>query len=218
MGQVFSFYRSLLGQKLIMGVTGIILFAFIVGHLLGNLQIFSGPAPLNRYAAFLKSTGELLWTVRLILLIALILHIVAAIRITLAKWSARPIGYLEKDDIVTNYAARTMMITGPLVFLYVIYHLMMFTFLTTGPGYSPTDVYANEIAAFRVPLISIVYIIAMLVLGTHLYHGVWSMLHTIGISNPRYGRLRWIVAPAVAIAITLGYIIIPLAVWVGLLT
>ena len=111
-----------------------------------------------------------------------------------------------------------MIITGPLILLYVVYHLMMFTFLTTGPGYSRTDVYANVTAAFRVPAISVVYIVAMLMLGTHLYHGAWSMLHSMGISNPRYRRLRRVAAPVAAILITLGYIAIPLAVLTRVLT
>lgn len=112
--------------------------------------------------------------------------------VSLANWRGRPITYIVKQDIATSYAARTMIISGPLVLLYVIYHLMMFTWLTTGPGYSPTDVYGNMVAAFRVPAISIVYIIAMLVLGYHLYHGVWSMLQTVGLESVRYKRLRWI--------------------------
>lgn len=213
--QAYSFYRSLVGQKVIMAVTGVILFVFLIGHLLGNLQVFAGPARLNAYAAFLKSTGELLWAVRIILLIALILHIIASIIVSLANWRGRPITYIVKQDIATSYAARTMIISGPLVLLYVIYHLMMFTWLTTGPGYSPTDVYGNMVAAFRVPAISIVYIIAMLVLGYHLYHGVWSMLQTVGLESVRYKRLRWIMAPVAAALIAGGYIIIPLAVWIG---
>jgi succinate dehydrogenase / fumarate reductase cytochrome b subunit len=210
-----TFFRSLVGKKVVMAITGVVLFVFVVGHLLGNLQIFEGPERVNAYARFLKSTGELLWAVRAMLLVALLLHIWAAIGVSLASKRARPIGYAEKRDIETGYAARTMIWSGPLLFLYVVYHLMMFTFLTTGPGYSPTDVYRNEILAFRQPAITAVYVFAMVLLGMHLYHGAWSMLHTLGISNPRYRRLRRLAAPAVAIAVTAGYIVIPLAVFVG---
>jgi succinate dehydrogenase / fumarate reductase cytochrome b subunit len=94
---------------------------------------------------------------------------------------------------------------------------MMFTFLTTGPGYSPTDVYANVVAAFQVPAISAVYAFAMLALGIHLYHGIWSMVHSLGVSNPRYQRLRRILSPVVAGLITLGYIAIPISVLTGIL-
>jgi succinate dehydrogenase / fumarate reductase cytochrome b subunit len=215
MGRVKAFWQSLVGKKVVMAVTGVILFLYIVGHLLGNLQIFEGPERLNAYAAFLKKTGELLWAVRVVLLVSLVLHVVAAIQVAWASNRARRIGYEDKDNIETNYAARTMIWSGPLIFLYVIYHLAMFTFLTTGPGYSETDVYRNEILAFQVPAISAVYVLAMIFLGMHLYHGAWSMLHTLGASSPRYRVLRRTVAPIVAILITVGYIAIPVAVLAG---
>lgn len=213
--QAYSFYSTLVGQKVLMAVTGAILFLFLIGHLVGNLQIFAGPDRLNSYAAFLKHMGGLLWIVRAILLIALILHIAASIIVSIANWRGRAVSYIAKKDIATSYAARTMVISGPLILLYVIYHLMMFTFLTTGPGYSPNDVYGNVVAAFRVPAISIVYINAMLVLGYHLYHGVWSMLQTAGLEGMGYKRLRWIMAPTVAALIAGGYIIIPVGVRIG---
>lgn len=212
MGRLRAFCQSLVGKKVIMAVTGIILFLFVVGHLLGNLQIFAGPARLNAYSAFLKKTGEILWAVRLVLLASLVLHVVAAVQVSLASRRARPVGYAEKESIETSYAARTMIWSGPLILLYVVYHLAMFTFLVTGPGYSATDVYRNEVLAFRVPAISTLYVGAMILLGLHLYHGVWSMLHTLGASNPRYRVLRRAVAPGVAIAITAGYLAIPIAV------
>ena len=216
MTRLIAFLRTNVGSKVVLAATGAVLFLFLIGHMLGNLQIFEGPERLNAYAAFLKSTGELLWGSRLVLLVALTLHIATAVKVTLSNWQARPVGYAFKKNVETSYAARTMIITGPLVFLYVAYHLMMFTWLSTGPGYSPTDVYANVVSAFQVPAISIVYIVAMLILGTHLYHGVWSMLQTVGISNPRYQWLRRSVAPVVAIVIAAGYIAIPLAVLVGI--
>lgn len=218
MGRVGAFYGSLVGKKVVMAVTGLILFLFVVGHLLGNLQIFEGPERLNAYSAFLKKTGELLWVVRLVLVVSLILHIVASVQVSLASKRARPVGYAVKKSIETSYAARTMIWSGPLIFLYVVYHLAMFTFLTTGPGYSPTDVYRNEVLAFKVPAISAFYVVAIIFLGLHLYHGAWSMLHTLGVSNPGYRVLRRTVAPAVAIAITAGYIAIPLAVLFGLVS
>jgi succinate dehydrogenase / fumarate reductase cytochrome b subunit len=218
MGRLTAFYSTLVGKKVVMAATGVILFLFVVGHLLGNLQIFEGPERLNAYSAFLKKTGEILWAVRIVLLAALVLHVLASVQVTLASWRARPTGYAEKKSIETTYAARTMIWSGPLIFLYVVYHLMMFTFLTTGPGFSPTDVYRNEILAFRVPAITAVYVVAILFLGLHLYHGIWSMLHTLGASNPRYRVVRRTVAPVVAILITAGYISIPVAVLAGLVS
>ncbi|MBI5723023.1 MAG: succinate dehydrogenase cytochrome b subunit [Planctomycetes bacterium] len=216
MTRIFSFSRTNVGSKVVLAATGAVIFLFLIGHMLGNLQIFEGPERLNAYAALLKSTGKLLWGARIMLLVAVTLHIVTAAKVTLANWRARPVGYTCKKNIETSYAARTMIITGPLVFLYVAYHLMMFTLLKTGPEYSETDVYANVVAAFKMPVISGVYIVAMLILGAHLYHGIWSMLQTVGIGNSRYRRLRRTVAPAVAIVIAAGYIAIPVAVLAGI--
>lgn len=218
MGRIRAFWRSLVGKKVIMAVTGVILLLFVIGHLLGNLQIFVGPERLNAYSEFLKKLGELLWVVRFVLLASLVLHVIASIQVSLASKRARPADYEEKESIETSYAARTMIWSGPLIFLYVAYHLAMFTFLVTGPGYSPTDVYRNEVLAFRVPAISAVYVLAMIFLGMHLYHGAWSMLHTLGASNPRYRFLRKTIAPVVAIAITAGYIAIPIAVLMGFIS
>jgi succinate dehydrogenase / fumarate reductase cytochrome b subunit len=218
MSRVAVFWRSLVGKKIVMAVTGVILFLFVVGHLLGNLQIFDSPERLNAYSAFLKKLGEILWAIRAVLLLSLILHVIASIQVSVASLKARPVGYADTKRIETSFAARTMIWSGPLIFFYVVYHLMMFTFLTTGPGYSETDVYRNEVLAFRVPAISAVYILAMLFLGLHLYHGTWSMLHTLGASSPKYRVLRRTVAPVVAILITAGYIAIPVAVLAGLLS
>lgn len=218
MGRIGAFWRSLVGKKVVMAVTGVILLLYIIGHLLGNLQIFEGPERLNAYAAFLKSTGELLWAVRIVLLVSLVLHVIASVQVSLASKRSRPADYVEKKSIETSYAARTMIWSGPLIFLYVVYHLAMFTFLVTGPGYSPTDVYRNEVQAFQVPAISAFYVVAIIFLGMHLYHGTWSMLHTLGASNPRYRVLRRTIAPIVAIAITVGYIAIPIAVLLGFIS
>jgi succinate dehydrogenase / fumarate reductase cytochrome b subunit len=218
MGRIRAFWRSLVGKKVIMAVTGVILLLFVIGHLLGNLQIFVGPARQNAYSEFLKKLGELLWVVRFVLLASLVLHVIASVQVSLASKRARPADYEKKESIETSYAARTMIWSGPLIFLYVAYHLAMFTFLVTGPGYSPTDVYRNEVLAFRVPAISAVDVLSMIFLGMHLYHGAWSMLHTLGASNPKYRFLRKTIAPVVAIAITAGYIAIPIEVLMGFIS
>ncbi|HQU46274.1 MAG TPA: succinate dehydrogenase cytochrome b subunit [Pirellulales bacterium] len=210
-----DFYRTTVGKKLVMAVSGLLLFIFVITHLVGNLQIFLGAEQFNDYAALLRRMPEVLWPARIGLLAALGVHVIASVQIVVTNRRARPVRYAVKRDVETNYAARTMAISGPLVLLYVIYHLAMFTFLATGPGYSPTDVYRNVVLAFQVPAISGVYLAAMLLLGLHLYHGAWSMLHTLGLSSPRYRWLRRGLAPAVAVAIAAGYISIPLAVLAG---
>jgi len=211
-----KFYNTTVGKKMVMALTGFILFLFIVFHLMGNLLVFWGPRELNAYSATLHSVPEWLWLARFTLLAALILHIVAAVQLTLTNWAARPVSYVMRIDVQTDYAARTMIVSGPLILIYAVYHLLMFTFLVTGPGYSSTDVYANVVSAFQARLIAAIYITAMLMLGIHLYHGLWSMLHTAGISSPHYRRLRYILAPVVAVGITVGYIAIPVAILSGI--
>jgi succinate dehydrogenase / fumarate reductase, cytochrome b subunit len=126
------------------------------------------------------------------------------------------VSYALKREIETNYAARTMIVSGPLILLYAVYHLMMFTFLTTGPGYSEHDVYRNVVLAFQQPAISAVYIVAMLVLAYHLWHAGWSMLQTLGVTYPGVVGLRWRLFPVVSVLIALGYTTIPLAVLAGI--
>lgn len=209
-------YRTLVGKKGVMALTGAALFLFLIGHLLGNVQIFFGPEHLNGYAKFLKSTGEILWLMRAGVLACFLLHIYSSFLVTVANLQARGIGYAQKRTLETTVAARTMIWTGSMVLLYVIYHLMMYTFLTTGPGYSHEDVYRNVVLSFQQPAIAGVYIAAMVLLGTHLVHGAWSMMHTLGWSGPGYKPWRRMVGPAVAVAITAGYIAIPVSVLAGL--
>ncbi len=217
MASPMTFWRTLAGKKAVMAVTGVILVLFIIEHMAGDLLVFGGPEKLNAYSHFLKHTIiEVTWVLRAGLFVSLVLHVVAAIQVAVASRAARPVGYAVKKDIATSYAARTMRWTGPLLLVYVVYHLMMFTFLTTGPGYSSTDVYRNVVLAFSVPWIAGVYVAAMLMLGLHLYHGTWSMLQTLGAGRAKQPALRRTVAPAFAILVTAGYVSIPLAVLAGL--
>lgn len=213
-----AFYRTAVGKKVVMAVTGVMMFFWLLGHMVGNLQIFLGPDKINAYAHFLHhGAAEVLWVVRAVMLLALCLHVLAAVQLTVANWKARPVGYAVKKDIETTYAARTMIVSGPLILLYLIYHLLMFTFLKVGPGISPTDVYSNVVQAFHVPLISGVYIAAMLLLGFHLWHGAWSMLQTLGVNHPKYNRLRKIVATALSVIIAAGFLSVPVAVLLGII-
>ena len=213
-----AFYRTTVGKKIVMAVTGIMMFLWLIGHMVGNLQIFFGPEKINTYAHFLHNGGEeILLGVRTVMSVALLLHLLAALQVTLADWRARPVGYVVKKNIETSYAARTMIISGPLIFLYLVYHLLMFTFLKVGPGRSATDVYANVVQGFQVPLIAGVYIAAMLVLVYHLWHGAWSMLQTLGANHPKYNSLRKIVATGLAVIIAVGFASVPVAVLLGII-
>jgi len=215
---------SLVGQKAVMAVTGVILFLFVVGHLLGNLKIFEGPAAFNAYAEGLRTVGApffgrgwLLWVVRIVLIVAVLAHIWAAIETTRASWRARPVSYRRLEPVETTYAARTMRWGGVLIFLYVVYHLLDLTFGRVNPSFVPGDVYHNVVASLRVWPVAVAYIAAMVVLGLHLYHGTWSALQTLGLNRPPTGRWRRGAAAAIAALIAGGYISIPVAVLAGVL-
>jgi len=210
-----SFLGSSIGRKLVMAVTGIVLFGFVVGHMLGNLQVYLGPHALNAYAESLRKVPALLWGVRLLLLVSVALHIWAATSLTLDNRRARPRGYRARRYQEATYASRTMVWSGPILALFVAYHLAHLTFGTAHPSFQPGDVYHNFVTGFQSVPVSLFYIAAMLALGLHLYHGVWSMLQTIGLSHPRYNRLRHAFATLLTLVVVAGNISFPLAVLAG---
>jgi succinate dehydrogenase / fumarate reductase cytochrome b subunit len=214
--------RSLIGKKVIMAVTGVILFLFVVGHLLGNLKVFQGPEHFNAYAEGLRTVGApffprgaLLDLVRIVLLAAVLAHIWAAVAVTRASWRARPVGYRRLEPVETTYGARTMRWGGVIILLYVIYHLLDLTFGRVNPSFVPGDVYHNLVASFQRWPVSAVYGAAMVVLGLHVYHGLWSAFQTLGLNRPPTAQWRRGVAAAVALLLVAGYLSIPLAVLAG---
>jgi succinate dehydrogenase / fumarate reductase cytochrome b subunit len=209
------FFASSIGKKVVMAVTGVALFGFVIAHMLGNLQVYLGPEALNAYAAGLRHLGALLWLARLGLLVAVVLHIWSAYSLTQMNRAARPEGYREKEHRESTYASRTMRWSGVFLFLFIVYHLMHFTFGNVHPDFIPGDVYHNFVVGFRQTLVSVVYILAMLALGLHLYHGVWSFLQTLGLSHPRYNHLRHAFATLVTVIVVAGNISMPLAVLAG---
>jgi succinate dehydrogenase / fumarate reductase cytochrome b subunit len=210
-----SFYASTTGKKAAMAVSGCILFLFVVGHLIGNLQIYEGPNKLNGYAVLLRSMPALLWSVRTVLLAMVLLHIWSSAQLAARNISARPVGYQKKKTAGSSYASRTMYWSGPIILAFVIYHLLDFTFGKVNPHYEPGDVYGNVVASFQVIPIAMFYIVAMLLLCLHLYHGLWSMFQSLGISHPRYTPVLRKGAAVVAILIAAGNISIPVAVLSG---
>jgi len=221
------FYAAPIGKKAVMAITGVILFGYVVGHLLGNLQIYSSnPERINRYAAFLHSPSNVmaLWGIRVFLLAALILHIVSSVQLWNQNREARPLRYYKKADVPTSYAARTMIWSGPIVAAFVIFHILH---LTTGSilplqdvagNPNTPDVRYNVITGFQNYWVSGFYIFAMILLCMHLYHGLWSMFQSMGISHPRYTPKLKKGAAIVAILIAIGNCSIPIAVMTGLLT
>src|SRR5882757_6396159 len=212
-----GFWASTVGKKIVMAVTGIILFAFVIGHLLGNLQVFEGPAKLNAYGAFLHNIGEFLWPVRIILLIAVTLHIVATVQLALRKKRARPVGYSVKKAISSSYASRTMYWSGPIVLAFVIFHLLHLTagYIHPGAAFIEGDVYHNVVAGFQVWWVSVWYIFSIILLGLHLRHGIWSMFQSLGMNHPRHTPILKSAAWMIALVIVLGYISIPISVMLG---
>lgn len=212
------FWTATIGKKVVMAVSGAILFLFVVGHLIGNLQVFMGAKRFNDYAALLRIEPALLWAVRVVLLIMVILHIWASIQLALLnKLEARPVGYVKKKAIGSSYASRTMYWSGPIIAAFVIYHLMQFTWGIGGTPFDEGLAYQNLVRGFQVPVISIFYIIAMGLLMLHLYHGIWSMFQTLGVNHPRYTPMLRRLAQVVSIALFLGFSSIPFAVMTGLI-
>ncbi|MGB7761959.1 MAG: succinate dehydrogenase cytochrome b subunit [Bryobacteraceae bacterium] len=218
------FYEAAIGKKAVMAITGVMLVGYVFAHLLGNLQIYSAdPGQINRYAAFLHNpqNAAALWAARSVLLLAVALHIVAATQLWLQNRAARPVGYVKKADLPASYAARTMIWSGPIVGAFVIFHVLH---LTAGKvlelhelGPNMPDVRTNVIDGFSNPWIAGFYILAMILLCLHLYHGMWSMLQSLGISHPRYTPIVKRAAAVLAVLVAVGNCSIPIAVLTGLL-
>ena len=206
-----------------MALTGVILFGYVVAHLLGNLQIYGDPEQINKYAAFLHnpSSAGLLWVARSTLLVAVGLHILASLQLWKLKNDARPVAYVKKDDAAATYASRTMMWSGPIVGAFIVFHVLHLTAGKVVPladeiAPNEPNVYANVIAGFSNPAISAFYILAIVLLCTHLYHGLWSMFQSLGFSHPRYTPILKKGAAVFAILIAIGNCSIPIAVMTGL--
>jgi len=212
-----TFWQSTNGKKVVMAVTGVMMFAFVIGHMLGNLQMYEAPEHINAYGHFLHNLGELLWIERGIMLLAIVLHIDAAVQLALRSKAARPIGYSRKEAINSSYASRTMYWSGPIVLVFIIFHLLQFTagYVHPHAQFIAGDVYGNVVSGFQVWWVSAWYIIAISLLGFHLSHGLYSMFQSVGFAHPRITPLLKKAAIAVSILIVLGYISIPISVFVG---
>jgi succinate dehydrogenase / fumarate reductase cytochrome b subunit len=212
-----TFLGSSIGKKVVMATTGLVLFGFVVGHMIGNLQVFLGAQALNEYAEFLRHFfhGQGVWIARSGLLVALVLHIWAATALTISNWSARPEGYREWQARESTYASRTMVWSGPILAVFILYHLAHLTTGSAHPDFVASDVYRNLVLGFQNPFASAFYILSMLALGLHMYHGVWSMLQTLGLSHDRWNPWRRVFAGAVTGLVVVGNISIPVAVLTG---
>jgi succinate dehydrogenase / fumarate reductase cytochrome b subunit len=218
MTRIATFWETSVGKKAVMAVTGLILVAYLITHVLANLLVFTGPDRINRYAALLHATGGALWGARLVLLVAVLLHIVAATQLALRRQAARPVAYAAgREPQVSTLASRTIRWGGALLLVFIIFHILHFTTGTVHPDFVELDPYHNVTTGFRNPLVALFYLIAMAALGFHLYHGVWSSGRSLGLSPPSPHPLRRRVALVLGGFIWLGFTVIVAAAWLGMI-
>jgi succinate dehydrogenase / fumarate reductase cytochrome b subunit len=216
MSRLRLLWNSSVGKKVIMAVTGLIWLAYLITHVLANLLVLQGPAKINAYSAFLHGTGGALWAARLVLIAALVLHITAAVQLAARSQEARPTGYAAgRKPQVSTFASRTIRWGGALILIFLVYHILHFTVGTAHPSFIDGDPYHNVAAGFHDPLVVGFYLIAMVAVGLHLYHGVWSSGRSLGLSPPSPHPLRRTMALVLALLIWLGFSIIPIAVYAG---
>ncbi|MEZ6038437.1 MAG: succinate dehydrogenase cytochrome b subunit [Planctomycetota bacterium] len=219
-----TFWRSSIGGKVTMAVTGVLLFGFVIAHLLGNLQLLQGPDAINHYAKWLADRGALLWVARIGLLAIFVLHVVTAVRLSRANKAARPVAYQRPDTLQASFASRSMVLSGLSLLVFVVYHLMHFTFGFTNPehyakkgmGAEGHDVYSMVTASFQVPAIALAYAAFQVVLFLHLSHGVQSFAQTLGFHHARYTKMIKTVSFLLALVIAGGNALLALSVLLGI--
>lgn len=220
MEKALTFIDTTIGKKVVMAISGLVLFGFTIGHMLGNLQIFLGPEVFNDYAVTLHETTLLLWGTRALLFVSFLLHIAMAIQLVNQSAAARPVAYKMKKNDRTTFAALTMKLSGFTLLFFVLYHLAHFTFPGVAMGayehqhYS--QAYTNFVNGFSIPWVVALYIAAMISLGLHLYHGSYSLFQTVGLNNPLRNSTVKSLAQFVALLVTVGNIVLPLSVLLGL--
>lgn len=214
--RVGELYRSTIGKKVIMGLTGIIWVGFVIAHMSGNLLVFSGAAAINGYALKLREYPALLWGLRGVLAVALILHVVAAIQLTRLQQVARPVDYHHRRPQVSTWGGRTIRWGGVLLLAFILLHLLHFTTGDIDPGFVHGDVYGNVVRSFRIWWVAALYLVAMAALGLHLYHGVASVMQTAGVTDSTLSPRRRVLAWLLAVIVAGGFSLVPIAVFAGL--
>lgn len=218
MSRLLRFWHSTIGKKVVMAATGIVGIGFLVAHVAGNLLVFRGAAALNQYSAFLHGpAAELLWLMRAVLLAAVLLHVLAAVQLTHLSRAARPSDYATRVPQVSTLASRLMRWGGALLLVFIVVHILHFTTGSLRPGgrFVPGDVYGNLVGSFRVWWVSLFYIVAVAFLGLHLYHGAWASARTLGATGGSPNPLHRSVAAVIAVAVWLGFTIVPVVVLIG---
>jgi succinate dehydrogenase / fumarate reductase cytochrome b subunit len=218
MTRVRALWHSSVGKKAVMAVTGLIMVAYLITHVLANLLVFQGPEKINAYSAFLHGTGGALWAARLVLLAAVVLHVVAAVQLTARRQRARPVGYAAgHEPQVSTLASRTIRWGGALILLFLVYHIMHFTLGTVHTSFIEGNPYHNVATGFGNPLVVVLYELAMVAVGLHLYHGIWSSGRSLGVSTSSPRPLRRQLALALSAIVWAGFTAIPIAVYAGVI-
>ncbi len=223
-----EFVRSYVGRKWVMAITGIVWLGYLLAHMIGNLKLYIGADAIDHYGEALRELGgdlaprtHLLWALRIVLIAAFALHVWSAYSLTLARWQARGARYDRRDYIAAGYASRTMAWSGTIILLFVVFHLADLTW-----GVEPAaveiwtrgEVYANLVASFERLPVALLYVVANLALGLHIYHGTWSLFQSLGWSHPRFNRWRRYAAWALTAVIVVGNLSFPIAVQTGIVS
>ncbi len=209
---------------MIVAITGVILILFVIGHLLGNLQIFLGPEWINGYSQHLRDLGPLLWVIRIFLLITVVLHIYFTILLAIENRRARPKAYIDKENVKATFASRHMVMSGLIVLAFIIYHLAHFTVRVTDTRFTALkadplghyDVYSMMVYGFQNIYVSGFYVLGLFLLALHLTHGASSFFQSLGLNNKKLNPRLAFGARVLAWLLFLGYVSIPLAVLLGL--
>ncbi|MEU1124900.1 succinate dehydrogenase [Streptomyces sp. NPDC005899] len=220
-----TLWDSSVGKKTIMAVSGLVMLGYLVAHMLGNLKIFFGPGEFNHYAHWLRTLGEpflhhewALWIVRLVLVAAVVLHAVCACQLSRRDLRARPTAYVHKKRRAT-YATRTMRYGGVILALFIVWHILDLTTGTAHPGgFQPGHPYQNVLDTFSTWYGNTVYIVAVLALGLHVRHGLWSAAQTLGVGDATRDRVLRILATGLAVVLTAGFVSVPVAVMTGVVS
>ena len=224
MNALSAFCRSSIGRKMIVAVTGVILILFVIGHLLGNLQIFLGPEWINAYSQHLRDLGPLLWFIRLILLVTVILHIYFTVLLAIENKRARPAGYIDRNYVKASWASRHMVVSGLVVLAFIIFHLLHFTARKFNPQFpllkldplNRYDVYSMMVYGFQNVYVSIFYVIGLFLLTLHLTHGSSSFFQSLGLNDQKLTPRLAVGGRIFAWLLFIGYTSIPVAVLLGL--
>ena len=214
-----GFMASSVGRKVVMALTGVVLWGFVTVHMLGNLTSYMGAEAMNHYAEFLHTMihGMGIWVFRSVLLVAVLLHIWAALSLTLSNRAARPVGYREKQNQAATWSSRSMRWTGVILGIFIVFHLLHLTLGTVHPDFIKGNAYHNFVTGFQVPWVAAFYIVAQLCLGLHMWHGVWSFTQSLGWAHPRYNALRRNFATGLTVLVVGVNISYPIAVLTGII-